>query len=81
MEWRTFPKTKETWDVTGKPPPFQVQPTSPYIDNTSPTFLKSILSLKSEFCPQIHTLFFQGFELRTELSGLKMLVMAGPEQG
>ena len=25
MEWRTFPKTKETWEVTGKPPPFQVQ--------------------------------------------------------
>lgn len=24
MEWRTFPKAKENWDVASKPPPFQV---------------------------------------------------------
>lgn len=44
-----------------------------------PTFLKSILRLKSEsFLPQIHGFFHYGFELRTELGDIKMLVTARP---
>lgn len=42
----------------------------------SPTFLKTILSFKSEFISQIHTLFLEGFELRTELNYLKILTHA-----
>lgn len=33
--------------------------------------------LKSEFSPQMHVLFFYGFELKTELSDLKKLVTVG----
>lgn len=44
-----------------------------------PTFFKSILRLKSEsFLPQIHGFFHYGFELRTELGDLDILVTAGP---
>lgn len=42
------------------------------------TFLKSVLGLSSEFAPQTYALFLQGIELKTKLSDLKILVMAGP---
>lgn len=43
-----------------------------------PTFLRWILRLKSEFWSLMHALFFQGFELRTELSNLNFFGTAGP---
>lgn len=44
----------------------------------STSFLKSMFSLMSEFRPQIHALFFQGFELKTDLCDLTILMTAGP---
>lgn len=49
------------------------------IPRWSPTLLKSIPSLKSEFWSQIYAPFFTGFELNTELSDLKILVKMGPD--
>lgn len=43
-----------------------------------PTFLRLILRLKSEFWSLMHAIFFQGFELRTELSNLNFFGTAGP---
>lgn len=45
------------------------------------TFLKSILSSKSEYWPQMNALFPNGFELSNELSNLKILVTVEPEAG
>lgn len=44
-----------------------------YLAPPSPTSLRSIHSLKSEYRPQIYTLFFIWFELRNELSNFENL--------
>lgn len=40
--------------------------------------IKSILSLKSEGCPQFYALFFKEFELKNELRDLKIFVTVEP---
>lgn len=44
----------------------------------SSNFLSSIFSVKSEILPQIHALFFEGFELRNEVSDLEISVTMEP---
>lgn len=44
----------------------------------SPNFLSSIFSVKSEILPQIHALFFEGFELRNEVSDLEISLTMEP---
>lgn len=44
----------------------------------SPNFLSSIFSVKSKILPQIHALFFEGFELRNEVSDLEISVTMEP---